>query len=355
MISIYLDVPLNLKPIYLKIIDTISDKTYVLTENKFEANFIIIYPYGNNFKINNQLINNKNIKYINNFYKENNIFLFTGDYIKNSFLLMDYLYDNDYTYKKYLLYQLTFTNKNFNYLEKIIMLDQPSKWLVFNTDYTYQRIINNYHEIKPLLLEYNYFDNWRIQKILSDPAVINKEQFVIKCYVIFIKKGKKYETLFHKNIIIEINNKKYLAKNYFEYKKIKNYYYKIIYKKIIKLLIKTSNIYDKLFKPFYNLDKTTCYQILEYTFHLSSSHKLYINNINILPTVKWATLIYKINFYLFLYFKWGSLGKNGLIKISNNSNIFDFNSNNSFKNKIITFISLIFLVIFVIMLLSSLF
>jgi len=285
--SVYLDIPINLSPIFKKILKNLG---IVNSNSIHKAKFIFIYPFNDSII---KLCQSLNIQYINNFN-----YIFTGNYLQSNYLLMDYLYNNDYRYKKYLLYYLVFNNKNYTFLEKTFLLEshtnKKNKWLLFDEDLQYQKIIYNYHEIYTTIKDLTY-SNWRLQKIISNQPPVD----IIKCYVFFFSYSNYKKVFLHSLIPVIIDDDNYhLAHTYFSPTK-----YNYFYKRILKIINNTIVIYNNLFTHTHNSQYS--YSVLEYTFHTDSSYKnkLFLHNVHILPTITWSSLIYTVYYDVFSYLK----------------------------------------------------
>jgi hypothetical protein len=290
--SVYLDIPINLLPIFKKILKNLE---IVNSKSIHKAKFIFIYPFNDSII---KLCQSLNIQYINNFN-----YIFTGNYLQSNYLLMDYLYNNDYRYKKYLLYYLVFNNKNYTFLEKSFLLESPNKnkWLLFDEDLHYQKIIYNYHEIYTTIKDLTY-SNWRLQKMLSKPT------YIIKCYVFFFNYSHYKKVFLHSLIPVIDDDNYHLAHIYFSPTK-----YNYFYKRILKIINNTILIYNNLFTHTYNSKYS--YSILEYIFHTDSSYKnkLFLHNVHVLPTITWPSLIYTVYYDMFSYLKNRTLNRFTLI------------------------------------------
>ena len=327
--SVYLDIPINLLPIFKKIFKNLE--IVISSKSIHKAKFIFIYPF------NDSILSCKNIQYINNFN-----YIFTGNYLQSNYLLMDYLYNNDYKYKKYLLYYLSFNNKNYTFLEKTFLLEshtnKKNKWLLFDDDLQYQKIIYNYHEIYTTIKDLKY-SNWRLQKMLSCPADI------IKCYVFFFSYSNYKKVFLHSLIPVIIDDDTYhLAHTYFSPTK-----YNYFYKKILKIINNTIVIYNNLFTHTPNSQYS--YSVLEYTFHIDSSYKnkLFLHNVHILPTITWSSLIYTVYYDVFSYLKNRTL-HNRFTPIYNDyqKNLHkNNNKNKNRKNRFSHYIALLLFIIFI--------
>ena len=329
MKTIYLHIPDNLLHIYIRIIQNIRD-TYTITRNIDKADFMYIYPYNDNIiPYITDILSGKDttIKYINNFYSSISQYCFYDNYIKANYFLMDYLYSNDCSCKKYLLHYISFTKNNFVFLEKIMMLENYNKkgrckWLLFDDELHFQKIIYNYDDIYNTIKYYNY-DNWQLQKMVYSPKDI-----VIKCYVLYINNSNGdvnsyniHKTVYvHSSIVAIVDNEYYLADEYFE-KKYTDY--DKIYRQVIKIVQNTTDTFHPLFIHIRNILYT--YSLLEYTFHIDGykhKNKVYLHNIHILPTIQWPSLLYKIYYDMLEYFTWENDKKknnNTWIKIYTNN------------------------------------